>query len=749
VPDAPTRPAPAAGRGGPIGPDEQAALRRWSAGPQPRALRAAIVLQGALGRRNAEIARRLGVSRQTVATWRQRYAAEGPAALDGRAPTGRPGVVDDAEVVAETLLTAPDQRSSRVLARRLGCSHTAVAAARRRWNLGQHEAAAPAPPLTPPLAPSLEGGGVWVVGLRHDSRHTLLLLAQRPGAAEVPAASPVLPPADALAAVASAYTRAEAAAVRPAAPRRGGRPATVPGAPAPAPPEGYAEHVVAGEAGAFLAAARRAHPRAELHLVPLRGPALPGLEEACRRIKVTLHQPPDRSGRAAFLRAVLALDAARHPSSSRRVLLDLAAALDGPAPFAWVREPLPAAPGDRPFGLPGPSGPAASMAVGGGVNHIELGSFNECVVIETIRLAGSITRGEIADRTRLTQQSVSRIARSLLDRGLLVEEQRRHSSVGKPRGLVRLRDDAAHALGIHIDPEVLTAVLVDLSGRIVARRAERITPEPRPGAVVAQIAALGEALLSAAGPAVRESGFLGIGVAAPGPVDTVSGTVLDPPLMGVLRDVPLRTLLEQRFACPILVEKDSTAAAVGERWIGRDRRAHDFAYLYLGTGVGVGLILNGDIYRGLTANAGEFGQLCAVALGRVEPSGRPEVLPECNPASHVLGAGGPRGAGPAAGPAGRPALTVRQAARAIGRGTLAVIDLLDVGLVVVGGSFCTGPAAEVYLTEIERAVNEFPTARRLRRVHVERSVSIHEAAAVGAASTLFHAAFTPRLGRRP
>ena len=687
--------------------DELDVLRRWAAGPQPRALRAAIVLEAALGRNNAEIARRLGASRQTVATWRQRYAAEGTAGLDSRSQSGRPVLVDEGEVVAETLLAPPDQRSSRSLGRRLGCSHTAVAAARRRWNLGRDDLSVPAPPLSPPLG----DGGTWVVGLLHEPGHTLVLLAQRTGPRAEPAPADIQPPADALAAVTTAFTQALAA------------PAAGTGSPA----------VVA----AFIAAARRTHPTAALHLVVLRGPAAPDFAEQCARAKVTPHQPPEHTGTVSFLRAVLALDAAQHPSSSARVLLDLATALRGSGPLRWIREPLPAAPGERPSDAAG-SLESAVAPRGAGANQIDLGSFNECVVIETVRLAGAITRGDIAASTRLTQQSVSRIARSLMERGLLVEDRKRQSA-GKPRGLVRLRDDAAHAMGIHIDPEVLTAVVVDLTGRIVARQVQKITPEPRPGAVVAQIAALGESVLAGAGRQVRESSFLGLGVAVPGPVDTVSGTVLDPPLMGVLRDVPLRTLLERRFSCPILVEKDSIAAAVGERWIGRDRRSRDFVYLYLGTGVGAGLILNGDIYRGLTANAGEFGQLCAVVLGRVDPSGRPEVLPECNPASHVL----------VAEPTlRRTPLTVHQAARAIGRGTLAVIDLLDVGLVVVGGPFCTGPAAEVYLTEIERAVNDFPTARRLRRVHVERSVSIHEAAAVGAASTLFHASFTPRL-RRP
>jgi predicted NBD/HSP70 family sugar kinase len=152
-----------------------------------------------------------------------------------------------------------------------------------------------------------------------------------------------------------------------------------------------------------------------------------------------------------------------------------------------------------------------------------------------------------------------------------------------------------------------------------------------------------------------------------------------------------------------------------------------------------------------------------VALGRVDSDGRPEILPECNPVASVpalTGRAGP--AGPASSVPGDPSAAyqaaceaavrgeeaagaIRQVAAAIGRGALGMVDLLDVGLVVVGGPFCTDNVASLYLTEIERVVNAFPTARRLRHVSVERSANGQEAAAVGAASTIFHTTFTPRL----
>ena len=722
---------------------EHSVLRRWADGDGQQALRASIVLLAAEGLRNADIARRLGVSRQTVSTWRKRYAAEGLDGLLDRARTGRPSAVDEGEIVASILTSTPDARTSRMVARRLGCSHTVVAETRHRWNLTGSRLTVPQIPVVPALEPS----DLWPVGLHLDAGCTVLVLAGRSVASvPPPSAEPAVDPY-ALAAVGNALVEATAAAQTEAT----------------APTAGSGPNPELDSVGPFLDAVRRTHPLPELHAVILRAepsttrPLQIQISERCSHLGITVHQPPERTTSLSFTRAVLALDAARHPESSTRVLLDVASVLSryvdspDPARVRWIREPLPApsaAPPTLPLPAPGHSGPAT----GGGANQIDLGSFNECVVIETVRLAGRITRGEIAERTRLTQQSVSRIARSLIQRGLLVEERQRHSAVGKPSSPVRLRDGAAHALGIHIDPHVLTAVLVDLSGRVVARRSEPITSDPRPGAVVTQIADLGETVLEQAGHGRWEEGFLGIGVATPGPVDTVSGTVLDPPLMSVLRDVPLRTLLERRFSCRIVIEKDCSAAAVGERWIGRDSRACDFVYLYLGTGVGTGLFLNGDLYRGLTANAGEFGQLCAVTLGRFDASGRPEILPECNPGSYAPSyapSHAPSDQQPRTLGRQRSRLTVQQAAKAVSRGVLSVIDLLDVGLVVVGGPFFTGEVADVWLTEIEHAVNAYPTARRLRRIRVERSVNSSEAVAVGAASTIFHSTFTPRLRRTP
>ncbi|SEG06601.1 Sugar kinase of the NBD/HSP70 family, may contain an N-terminal HTH domain [Actinacidiphila yanglinensis] len=752
-------------------------LREWAGGGGPLAVRARVVLLATQGLRDAEIARRLGVSRQTVGTWRHRWQSAGLAGLEQRPRTGRPATVDEAEVVARALLAPGGSGASRAIARELGLSHATVASIRRRWALGGDVTRGARVPTRPPLP----GADVWVMGVYVDERRAVLLAGTRPDTPPPAAVATVLGE-DVLSGLAGAMD-----ALRPGGPV--------------APPEDGPAAGPDPELARYLAEATAHHPDIALHAVTLWDG---GLVEAAPAGPVpggvTAHRLPANASWRSFLRAMAALDSTSHPESSRRVYLDLVAALGrGAAPVRWLREnvaghlrssvpapPVTANPSHpshpsnsanpaanpaagtanpaNPAGTSGTSVPAEPIA-SSGVNQIDLGSFNECVVIESVRLSGTITRGEIAHRTGLTQQSVSRIARSLIDRGILVEDAQRRATSGKPRTPVRLCGSAAHALGLHIDPEVLTAVVIDLDGAIVCTCTRPVGADTDPAEFVAQVVALGREALEKAQGSVPEDGFLGIGVAVPGPVDIASGTVLGPPLMSAWNDIPLLYLLKDHFPCPVIIEKDSLAAAAGERWIGRDRRARDFAYLYLGTGVGSGLYLNGDLYRGVSANAGEFGQLCAISLGRTGPDGRPEMVPECNPPASVpefAARNGFPGSGAAAGSTaayrevGRAAAAgdafaaaaLREVAGAVGRGALGLVDLLDIDLIVLGGPFFTEDTAGFYLDEIHRVVNDFPTARRLRRVEVEPSVLSAEAAAVGAASTIFHATFTPRLRTR-
>ncbi|THV29663.1 ROK family transcriptional regulator [Glycomyces paridis] len=405
-------------------------------------------------------------------------------------------------------------------------------------------------------------------------------------------------------------------------------------------------------------------------------------------------------------------------------------------------------------------GPRDTRALAGhrkaGANQSDLGSFNEAAIIEAIRQAGTISRTEISAQTGLTQQSVSRILRVLLERGLLAEgAQERAERLGKPRTPVRLRPEAAHAAGVLVDPELVSVVLSDLDGRALERRRIALDDEIAPAALVELIAGCVEEVVADSG--IDVGTFLGVGVAAPGPI-TPDGRLLDLPLSRAWRNVPLQAMLAERLDCPVVLDKDGAAAAIGERWVGRTERASDFVYLYFGTGLGSGLVINGESYRGTSANAGEFGQLCAVRAGRIDAEGRPQLVRECNPPvalpeiARELGYDGPartyRELCAEVG-AGNPAATAaaQQIADVIALGAVALVDLLDLPLLVIGGPAFEPELEEIVVSTIDRAVNSLPTAHQARTVAVERSLVKVEAGAIGAASTIFHASFAPSVRR--
>ncbi|MFR9725978.1 ROK family protein [Streptomyces sp. MS19] len=701
----------------PLSGADREALLAWSQAGPDRSVRARIVLDAARGVSVSESARALGVSRPTVTSWRNRYAAQGLSGLEHRPRTGRPPRIDEAAVVAATLAGPPPPRrawSARALADHLGISHTALGGVWRRWGVGGERLAPVALPLTPPLTchrPVLLG--VW-----RDGGSAAVLLAE--STAE-PVRDAAAAPADERRAFAAALGAVTAGA-------RGG-------------PAGVADGGTAGPAE-LLESVRRARPGA--------GPLRLLLWDPHRRVTglpdgdggLTVHRAKEYTDWPATLTVFCLLELLGRPRAARPALESLLAALRAGA-ARWQRPEEADAP------EPPPRAPRA-------FDQPALGSFNEKLVIESIREAGALSRVEIARRTGLTPQAVSRITRNLLTERFLVEDVHRPGGKGKPRVPLRLRADAACAVGIHLDPEMVTQVLVDLCGGVVDQRQLPLRGRSDPEWVIGRIAAMAREAVGASG--FGAGTLLGAGVSVPGPLDADAGVILDPPLFDGWRDVPLRAALTARLGVPVTVEKDATAAAIGERWIGAAERAGDFVYLYLGTGAGCGAFLNGDVYRGRTGNAGEFGQLCALAVGRFTPEGGPAMVAECAPMSAVVdkavaaGLDVPRRAGSygrvcAAAAAGDPRAVraVREVARVVARGAIGVVDLLDTTTLVVGGPAVPAQVADLYLTEIAAAVNRFPVARSLRRVHVAHSLLNESAAAMGAASGVFHASFVPRL----
>ncbi|MFF5957604.1 ROK family transcriptional regulator [Streptomyces luteogriseus] len=391
---------------------------------------------------------------------------------------------------------------------------------------------------------------------------------------------------------------------------------------------------------------------------------------------------------------------------------------------------------------------AGAGAGGGGVNLLALRSHNAALVLDLLRTAGDegISRLELAERTGLTPQAVSKITARLREDGLVAEAGRRASTGGKPRTVLRLVPEAGHAVGVHLDRDEVRVVLVDLRGTVVGERraaldlgagAEAVLgavgetvagvlpggfaggsglrpglegdvrpraagsdadsrPEStglggvslpgsaglddgsrpgvarfddgsRPGAVGFDGGSLpgptGLGGVSLPGPAGLDPSLLGVGVALPGPLDHVRGVLHRVTGFPGWDGFPLREALAGRLGVPVVVDKDTNAAALG---LAAGGEGGSFAYLHLGTGLGAGLVIGGSVHRGARTGAGEFGHQV------IQLDGPPCTCGDRGCVEALCLAAVARG-------------DLDEAARVLGAGAANLVGLLDIDVVLLGG----------------------------------------------------------------
>ncbi|MEV6328361.1 ROK family transcriptional regulator [Streptomyces sp. NPDC051909] len=322
---------------------------------------------------------------------------------------------------------------------------------------------------------------------------------------------------------------------------------------------------------------------------------------------------------------------------------------------------------------------------GGGANLPALRSHNAALVLDLLRGAGEggVSRLELAARTGLTPQAVSKITARLRTEGLVADAGRRASTGGKPATVLSLVPSAAYAIGLHLDRDELTAVLLDLAGeRVAVRRAPLdlgAGAEPVLAAALAEVAALlgaesrAESRVESRTESGVESGaeggktdlpVLGVGVAMPGPLDHRSGRPGRVTGFPEWDGFPLREELARRLGLPVVLDKDTNAAALGLAL--RPGAPGSFAYVHLGTGLGAGLVLGGAVLRGGRTGAGELGHQTVQLDGpRCDCGGRGCLEVLCLAA---LARG-----------------DLTEAARVLGTGAANLVRLLDIDRVLLGG----------------------------------------------------------------
>ena len=230
-------------------------------------------------------------------------------------------------------------------------------------------------------------------------------------------------------------------------------------------------------------------------------------------------------------------------------------------------------------------------------------SPNERLLLNLIRKEDRVSRADLARKTGLTVQSVVRLVDGLVARGfLLTGEKMQLAGPGQPSVSIRLATDAAFTLGVSIMTDAVSLVVADWTGRVRASAYDRVDVADRPATLEHLKSRLGSLAQTAA---IDRQRIFGVGVAITG-FFVGRGRINSPASMGSWALTDLETELSSAFNLPVWVENDGTAAAAGESLYGLGRRYRTFAYIYIGAGLGGGLVLEGQPWRGLHGNAGEF-----------------------------------------------------------------------------------------------------------------------------------------------
>ena len=226
-------------------------------------------------------------------------------------------------------------------------------------------------------------------------------------------------------------------------------------------------------------------------------------------------------------------------------------------------------------------------------------------ILEVIRKNGPISRTDISKITELNIVTVSNYVGHYIKKGLVVEGELDESTGGRKPVLVELNPKAGYIVGVGLNMLSTVAVLVDLEINVISEIKRERLPENSENTIQKMVDLAVEIIEKSE---VDKGKIVGVGVGVPGIIDEKGRTIRWPQSLGE-KDISvclsIKDTFEKRLNIPTFVENDANAAVLGEKWLGLDRDVRHMIYMF--SGVGTGVLINGEIYRGATGAAGELG----------------------------------------------------------------------------------------------------------------------------------------------
>lgn len=230
---------------------------------------------------------------------------------------------------------------------------------------------------------------------------------------------------------------------------------------------------------------------------------------------------------------------------------------------------------------------------------------NRSRILQALYDVGPLTRADLARLAGVTRATIGTIVQPMIDQGVLVEREPQPSSAagGKPARPLWFSPSSRPIAAIHLLPGRVRGALVNAAGTVLTSTSRGFPANTRHPAVVVDciVECLNRVL-----PADRAP-VLGVGIAVAGMVDTDTGTILAINLAPGLAGLPIGPLVAERIGAPVHIDLHPRTQALGDRWFGQGRGVASFASIYTGEAIGVGLVLDGRIHRGVGGAGGEVG----------------------------------------------------------------------------------------------------------------------------------------------
>ena len=247
------------------------------------------------------------------------------------------------------------------------------------------------------------------------------------------------------------------------------------------------------------------------------------------------------------------------------------------------------------------AGPGAPACHYGAVTHT---SASAGALLRHVRTGRARSRADLVAITGASRNTVSARVDQLISARLLEEGGRGWSTGGRPPTILRFNSGAGCVLAVDLGATSVNVAVTDLSATILATVGHPIDIADGPEAVLGEVDRLAQKVLTEAG--LTPADVCAVGVGVPGPVEFSTGRPSNPPIMPGWHDYPIPSAFG-RYGCPVYVDNDVNVMALGE--IGVQGSVQDLLIVKVGTGIGCGVIVDGQVYRGAQGSAGDIGHI--------------------------------------------------------------------------------------------------------------------------------------------